>query len=222
MLPNPKNNKKNNNAFSNLSQTPIDEALENQKKIQSKRRSIIIALILTTGFSFIFWSIKSIEQLIKNPPRFNLNLISKLPKFTFTKPIQRQLPSSSNLSKYLEKSPINWSIFVSLDSNYSVPIFEFQSESLKVNDNLTQITNQLNSINPSSQSLINSILPQGLHFQEKINNSTNVSYQGLVNLPKNKILILINQNNSVDSSLIQTELPILIDHLYWYAVSFLN
>lgn len=221
MLPNPKDNKKN-NAFSKLPETPVDEAQENLKKIQNKRRAIIIALILTTGFSFIFWSFKSIEKIIKNPPQFNFNLSSKLPKITFNKSNKTQFPSSTNLSNYLEKSPINWSIYISLDSNFSSPVFEYQPQILKTGENIDQIINQLSSISPSSESLVSSVLPQGLNFQEKIENSTNIYYRGLINLPKNKILILINQNNSPNASLLQTELPILVDHLYWYAVSFLD
>ena len=221
MLPNPKDNKKN-NAFSKLSDTPVDEAQENLKKIKTKRRAIIIALILTTGFSFIFWSFKSIEKIIKNPPQFNLNLTPKLPKITFNKSNKTQLPSSTNLSNYLEKSPINWSIYISLDSNFSSPVFEYQPQILKTGENIDQIINQLSSISPSSESLFSSVLPQGLSFQEKIENSTNIYYRGLINLPKNKILILINQNNSPNASLLQTELPILVDRLYWYAVSFLD
>ncbi len=220
MLPNPKNNKNINNLLSNPSESALDEAQVNQKKLQNKRKTIIFSLILTAGLSFLFWSYKSIQSTVKSPPHFNINF--KLPKITFNKNNQGNLPSSTNLSKYIQKSPINWSIFVSLDTDYSKPVFEHQPTLLSINNKISSTIDNLNSIKPSSQSLIDSALPQGLSYQEIINDPQNIYYQGLISLPKNKILILVKINNPINSSQIQSELPVLIDHLYWYAVNFFD
>lgn len=219
MLPNPKN-KNLNNLLPNPSLSTEDEAQVNQKKLQNKRKAIIFSLILTAGLSFLFWSYKSIQSLVKSPPHFNINL--KLPKLSFNQNIQKNLPSSTDLSKYIQKSPINWSIYVSLDTDYSKPVFEHQPTLLSIDNKISSTIDILNSVKPSSQSLVNSALPQGLSFQEIIDNSQNIYYQGLISLPKNKILILVKINNPTNPSQFQSELPILIDHLYWHAVKFLD
>lgn len=220
MLPNPKNNKNINNLLTNPSEPVIDEAQVNQKKLQNKRKTIIFSLILTAGLSFLFWSYKSIQSLIKSPPSFNINL--KLPKLTFNQNNPKTLPSSTDLSKYLQKSPVNWSIYVSLDTDYTKPVFEHQSTLLSINDKISSTVDSLNSVKPASQSLVDSALPQGLLFQEIIDNSQNVYYQGLINLPKNKVLVLVKMNNPTNPNQVQSELPILINHLYWHAVNFLD
>lgn len=223
MLPNPKNNKKSNSSFPNLADTnTVDEAKEAQKKAQNKRKIIILSLIFTTGFSFLFWSFKSIEKFTQNLPSFSSNFKLKIPKFTFNKINQTTSSSSSKLSKYLEKSPINWSIYLSLDSNYLSPIFESNSKSFATNDNLVKIIDSLNAVKLLPQSLTASSLPQGLNFQEINNSSGGLYYQGLVSLPKNKILILVNYQDSNDTTQVENNLPTLIEHLYWYAVSFLD
>ena len=222
MLPNPKNSKNINNLLPNSQESAVNEAEINQKKLQTKRKTIIFSLILTAGLSFIFWSYKSIQSLVKSPPRYNLNLNLKLPKFTSLKNNQTTFPSSTNLTKFLEKSPISWSVFVSLDTDYSKPVFEHQSNLLKIDNNFNPVIEKISATKTSSQSLVNLSLPQGLSFQEIIDSSAGVYYQSLIHLPKNKILILIKNDNSTNLSQAQTDLPLLIDYLYWYAVGFLD
>ena len=222
MLPNPKNNKNIKNLLDNPSEPIVDEAQVNQKKIQTKRKAIIFSLILTAGLSFIFWSYKSAQSLIKSPPQFNFDFKIKLPKFSIQQNDKTSLPSSNSLTKFLEKSSINWSVFVSLDSDYSKPVFEYQPNLLKIDNNLNSMIDKISAVKKSSQSLVNLSLPQGLFFQEIIDNSTGIYYQGLIHLPKNKILFLIKNDNPANLSQSQTDLPLLIDNLYWYAVNYLN
>lgn len=222
MLPNPKNNKNINNLLTKPTEPVVNEAEVNQKKLQTKRRTIIFSLALTAGLSLLFWSYKHIQSIAKSPPQLNFSMNFKLPKLSFLQNNQSALPSSENLSKYLEKSPIVWSIFVSLDTNYSTAVFEHQSNLLKIDNNLNQIVDKLTTTKITPQSLINPSLPQGLSFQEIIDSSNGSYYQGLIHLPKNKILILIKNEDLTNASQVQAELPLLIDHLYWYAVSFLD
>lgn len=222
MLPNPKNNKSINNLLSNSVESSIDEVQNNQKKLQTKRKTIIISLVLTAGLSFIFWSYKSVQSLIKSPKTFNLNLKFKLPKFSFIQNYHSSNPSSANIDKFLDKSLVKWSVFISLDTDYSKPVFEYQSSLFGVNNNFNQIIDKFNTIESSSHSLINLSLPQGLSFQEIVDKSSSVYYQGLIHLPKNKILLLIKNNDLTNDSQAQIELPLLIDHLYWYAVGCLD
>jgi hypothetical protein len=221
MLPNPKN-KNIKNLLDNSSESTVNEAEINLKKLKNKRKTIIFSLILTAGLSFLFWSYRSIQSLIRSPPQFNFNLNLKLPKFSLNKNNQTTLPSPTDLSRFLQKSSINWSIFVSLDSDYLNPVFEHASGLLTIDNNLNTTIDKIKAINKSSQSLVNLSLPEGLSFQEIIDISKGVYYQGLVHLPKNKILILIKNNNLTNLSQAQTELPLLIDLLYWHSVNFLN
>lgn len=221
MLPNPKN-KNINNLLPNPSLSAEEEAEINHKKLKSKRKIIIFSLIITAGLSFIFWSIKSIQSLISSTPQFSLNLNLKLPKLSLPKNNFITNRDSSDLLKFIKKSSANWSIYVGLDTDYSKSVFEYQPTLLTPNHNFNSIVEKINLVNKSSQSLVNLTLPQGLFFQEIIDSSSGIYYQGLINLPKNKILILIKNNSSIDNSQIQTEIPKLIDQLYWYAVNFLN
>jgi len=222
MLPNPKNTKNINNLLQKPPEPVVDEALVNQKKLQTKRKTIIFSLVLTAGLSFLFWSYKSIQALIKSPPKININFNFKLPKLGFQQNSQANLSSSPNLEKFFEKSSTNWSVFVSLDTDYTMPVFERQSENLKIDNNIDQIIQKISATKISSQSLVNLSLPQGLSFQEIIDNSKGFFYQSLIHLPKNKILVLIKNDSQINSSQIQTEISTLIDYLYWYAVNFLN
>ncbi len=220
MLPNPKNNKNINNLLQNPQEPAVDEAQVNLKKLQVKRKIIISSLILTAGLSFIFWSYKSIQSLVSSPPKFNFNI--NLPKFSIPQNTSTTTSNSTELTKFIKKSPANWSAFVSLDTDYSKPVFEYQSTLLTTDNKIIPIVDKISAIKTSSQSLINLSLPQGLSFQEIIESSNGIYYQGLVHLPKNKILILIKNNNPISPSQIQTEVSTLIDQLYWHAVSFLD
>lgn len=222
MLPNPKNNKNINNLLPNLQESAVNEAQVNLKKLQTKRKTIIFSLILTAGLSFIFWGYKSIQSLVQSPSQFNFNLNLRLPKFSSRQNNQTTIPISTDLSNFLEKSQINWSVFVSLDTDYPKSVFEHQSNLLQINNNFNPIIDKISTTKISSQSLVNLVLPQGLTFQEIVDSSTGIDYQGLIHLPKNKILILIKNNNPTNTSQIKTELPLLIDHLYWHAVNFLD
>lgn len=219
MLPNPKN-KNINNLLPNSTETAVDEAQVNLKKLQVKRKIIIFSLILTAGLSFIFWSYKSVKTFVLSPPKFNFNI--NLPKFSFPTNSKTTISNSTDLLKFLKKSPANWSVYVSLDTDYSKPVFEYQSTLLTTDNNFNPLLDKISAIKTSSQSLINLSLPQGLSFQEIIESSSGIYYQGLINLPKNKILILLKNNNPVNSSQIQSEVSSLIDQLYWHAVSFLD
>lgn len=220
MLPNPKNNKNINNLLQNPQEPAVDEAQVNLKKLQVKRKIIIFSLILTAGLSFIFWSYKSIQSLVSSPPKFNFNI--NLPKFSIPQNTSTTTSNSTELTKFLKKSSANWSVYVSLDTDYSKPVFEYQSTLLTTDNKFIPIVDKISAIKTSSQSLINLSLPQGLSFQEIIESSNGIYYQGLIHLPKNKILILIKNNSPINSSEIQAEVSTLIDQVYWHAVSFLD
>lgn len=222
MLPNPKNNKNINNLLTKPTEPVVNEAEVNQKKLQTKRRTIVYSLALTAGLSLLFWSYKYIQSFIQSPSKPSFSLNFEFPKLPSIQNNQNTLSSPANLNKFLEKSPITWSVYVSLDTNYSAGVFEHQSNPLKIDNNLKQIIDKLATTKTTSQSLITPSLPQGLSFQETIDNSNGTYYQGLIHLPKNKILILVKNENPPINSQAQAELPLLIDHLYWHAVSFLD
>lgn len=221
MLPNPKNTKSINNLLAKPSDPDINEAEINQKKLQAKRKAVAISLIFTAGLSFIFWGYKSIQSLAQSPQRFNFGLKFKLPKFSLPQNYRTDKPSSADIDKFLEKSLTRWSVFVSLDTDYSTPVFKYQTDLLGV-INTNQIIEKIDKTKTSSQSLINLSLPQGLLFQETLDSSSTTFYHGLIHLPKNKILIIIKNENTINSVETQSEIPLLIEHLYWYAVNFLD
>lgn len=221
MLPNPKN-KNINNLLPNPNVSAEDEAQVNQKKLKSKRKIIIFSLIITAGLSFIFWSYKSIQRLVSSSSKLNFNLNINLPRFTFLKNNSATLSDSNGLLKSIKKSTTSWSIFASLDTDYSKPVFEYQSSLSAIDSNINTIVDKITAVKISSQSLLNLTLPQGLSFQEIIDNSVGIYYQGLIHLPKNKILIILKNNNPITPTQIQTEVPSLINDLYWHVVNFLN
>lgn len=221
MLPNPKN-KNINNLLPNIENQGPSEAEINQKKLKNKRFAIILSLFLTVGLSFLFWSFKKIQYIIKSPPSFNLNFKINLPKISINNHFIKNKSDTTRLQKFFQTSSEKWSVLVFLDSNFSQPIFEYQSDLIKNQNDYSEISQKLSQIKPSSQSLINLNLPQGLVFQEFFNHNQNLDYQGLISLPSHKITILIkiNQPKNLDQG--QNNLPQLVDLIYWYSVSFLN
>jgi hypothetical protein len=207
MLPKPDKSKK---QFPSDDYEPIEESKEEKaekekKRIQKKRRLVILSIILTVGLSFSFWIYRSVKTFFKNPEIPKINLSFKLPKFNFSSsknnvsdPIKRIIPDSfSNISIYIT-------------DNSSPQFIWSQNESaLFQNQPLTDIQNHLNILKPTTKSLLNVNLPEGLSFKEIVSDKSDFHYYNQITLPDNRQLtILISSPQSTDISS-------LIESIYW-------
>lgn len=216
MLPKPEKNKKINNLLDKTGATPENDVEVARKKIQLKRRLVLISLILTAGLSLSFWVFRTAQKIIDSPPSFNLNFKFNFPKINFKISNSKSNSSDSKIKQLLTSK--NWSASVVFKSNPSNLIFQSNSSS----ENFDQIISELSKIKPSNQSLINLDLPQGLSFQEKIITDDNLIYQNLISLPSDQIIISIQTNSHYDLESIKSDLSSLVNSLYWYSVSCLN
>jgi len=213
MLPKPEKNKPINNLLTDSSITIENKAEISQKRLESKRRLILISLILTAGISLIFWTVRFTQKIINSPPSFSFNLKFNLPKLNF-KTTSKTNFSDSEIKKMLESK--NWSVVAVFISNISTPIFQ-SNYSSDINSTVLDISK----IKTSTQSLINLDLPQGLYFQEKISTSPGFVYQNLISLPNNQLVIsVISPTDNIES--VKSELTSLVNSLYWYSVSHLK
>jgi hypothetical protein len=213
MLPKPEKNKK------SAPLTEIEDKVKNdaqlaKKRLQLKRRLILLSLFLTVGLSFIFWSFRHIQAILVSPPKFSLNLKINLPQFNHQPSVQNT-NSSVDLDKYIKSLPESWSIFVTSISHPDIPIYQYNFNSPT---NLSEIIEKLSSQKVNSESLVNLTLPQGLLFQESLNSDSNFIYQNIISLPQNKLLFLIKIDNPKNIDQAKKDLPPLIDKVYWYSV----
>jgi hypothetical protein len=205
MLPKPEKNKKLNQSVE--IEDKVNDAQLAKKRLQTKRRLVLLSLFLTVGLSFIFWSIRNIQKILISPPQFNLNFKINLPKFN-SKVTVKNTSSSTDLDKYIKSLPENWSIFVTSISHPDTPIYQYNFTSPT---NLSEIVEKLSSQKANSQSLVNLTLPQGLLFQESLNSDSNFIYQNIISLPQNKLLFLIKIDNPKNIDQSKKDLPTLID-----------
>lgn len=214
MLPKPEKNKKINNLL-DKSETVAENEANISRQRQSKRRLVLISLLLTAGLSLFFWIFHNIQNFIDSPPSVNFDFKFNLPGINFKTSTSKNLPDSE-IKQFLASK--NWSVSVAFKSNPSNLIFQ-SNQSL---NNLDQVISELSKIKPSDNSLINLNLPQGLSFQEKIISDNNLTYQNLISFPGDQIVISVIINNTDNLESVKSDLSDLVDSLYWYSVSYLN
>ncbi|MPM50335.1 hypothetical protein SDC9_97074 [bioreactor metagenome] len=121
-----------------------------------------------------------------------------MPKINFSIKTKKIIPDNfSNLSIYI------------IDN--SSPSFIYsQNESLIFKDeSLADIQNRLDGLKPTTKSLLNVNLPEGLSFKEIVSDKSDFHYFNQITLPDNRQLtILIYSSQSVDISS-------LIESVYW-------
>lgn len=214
MLPKPEKNKKINNLL-DKSETVAENEANISRQRQSKRRLVLISLLLTAGLSLFFWIFHNIQNFIDSPPSVNFDFKFNLPGINFKTSTSKNL-SDSEIKQFLASK--NWPVSVAFKSNPSNLIFQ-SNQSL---NNLDQVISELSKIKPTDNSLINLNLPQGLSFQEKIISDNNLTYQNLISFPGDQIVISVIINNTDNLESVKSDLSDLVDSLYWYSVSYLN
>ena len=211
MLPKPiksKSKKLNNNFLSDSEITKESEEVINAKKVAGKRRLILISLILTAGLSFIFWAGKGIQSFISSPHPLNFHLNFKLPSFNFkSEPKTSTNISDSDLNQFL--SDRNWSVIFLKNSDLSMPLYQYN-----FSENVNDFISDLSKIEPSETGNFISDLPQGLLFQEKLDDFT---YGLTITLPNNRLTFIIKDN--VQSDNFPQSLSSFINQAYWYSVA---
>ena len=207
MLPKPDKSKK---TYASDDYEPSEESKEEKlerekKRIQKKRRLVILSIILTVGLSFSFWTYRSVKNFLANPQYPKINLSFSLPKFNFSH-------QDNNLTSLMEKeiSKNNSDISIYIADNSSPQFVYSKNESVIFQtQSLTEIQKRLDSIKPSNKSLANINFPQGLTFQEIVSNKSDFNYYNRIILPNDKLLIiLIHSPNYVD-------ITSLVESIYW-------
>ncbi|HOR01935.1 MAG TPA: hypothetical protein PKZ92_01610 [Candidatus Woesebacteria bacterium] len=213
MLPKPEKSKKIPNLSDKDDNSTESEAEISQKRLLLKRRLILISLLMTAGLSFIFWSFRATQKFINQPLRFNF----KLPRLNLPQKSNSNISINSDIFT-VSSSQSDWSIISLTKSNPNSPIFSHNYH----NFNFDQTLASLSSLKPSLSSLIDTNLPQGLSFKEKITTDSGLTYQTLISLPTNTLLIsiFIPRVDNLDS--IKPQLSDLVNSLYWYSVKHLN
>lgn len=214
MLPKPekgKNKKINNNFLSDSEITKESEEVVNAKKVKTKRRLILISLICTVGMSLIFWAIKSIQSFTSSPHplNFHLNFNFKFPQFNFkSEPKSSTDISSTDLDKFLSNH--NWSAVILKNNELSSSFYQFNYS----DSDTSNLISDLNKIKPIETSNFISGLPEGLSFQEKLNDFT---YSLIINLPNSQLMFIIKDNQKSEN--FSQNISEFINQAYWYSVS---
>jgi len=219
MLPKPEKTKKlNKNLLGDAEITQESEEVIAAKRLKTKRRLILISLGLTVGLSFVFWTVHQVQQFSQSPKSFNFHpqLSFSFPKFNWGNTSHQTLFSDTDIKNFLQNK--NWIISSTFTNNLNQPVFSFNSSNFPLQ---TEI-NQLLTIKKTDQSLISLDLPQGLLFQEKIDNENSLSYQNLITLPTNQLFISIKIPDTSSLDQIKSDLSQLTNMLYWYSVSQLS
>jgi hypothetical protein len=210
MLPKQEKTRKlNNNFLSDSEITKESEEVINAKKTKTKRKIILISLICTAGLSLIFWSVKGIQSFTASPHPLNLNFNFKLPSFKFKTKNKVSIDiSTSDLDSFLSSQ--NLSAIIFKESDFSNPIYQFNFSNTNVNDFISE----LSKTKSTETSSIVSGLPEGLLFQEKLDNDI---YGLIVNLPGYKLTFIIQDNKK--SINFTQNISSFINQAYWYSVA---
>lgn len=207
MLPKPEKSKK---QFPSDDYEPSEESKEEKlerekKRIQKKRRLVILSIILTVGLSFSFWIYRSVKNFLANPEIPKINLSFSLPQMNFS---HQNNNLTSLMQKEISKTNPNVSIYIA--DNSSSQFVYSQNESIIFQDqSLTEIQKNLNTLKPSDKSLANINLPQGLTFKEIISDKSDFNYYNQIILPDNRQLtILIYSPQTINISS-------LVESIYW-------
>ncbi len=214
MLPNPKKTKKIPNLLTDQDTNLESESEAFQKRLLLKRRLILISLLMTAGVSLVFWGFRTIQKIIRQPSQINFKI--ELPKLNLSSKTDSAV---TQLDKFLLPDyQSNWSVISVTTSRFDQPIFSQNYD----NFNFNQTVEDLSVIKPASVSLIDIHLPQGLSFQEKVFNKNGLTYQNLISLPSESIIIsvFIDQADSLEQ--VKSQLSVLVESLYWYSVKHLN
>ena len=198
MLPKPEKKSK---KTLDAQQLDLVEAVSSLDKTNKKRKALLIALFFTMGLSLIFALYTRIRLL-----RFT-DLSFSLPKLSLNldkKETPSSNPSSSSLEKSLESllpSDKDFSLYVRLQSP-SLPDFSYshQPQYLFTQQNYQQILADLEPLDYDHQSILASLLPQGVNLQQQqLVSSDSIEVQSLITIPQRQILIITRTDPTTSS-----------------------
>ncbi|MEI8067559.1 MAG: hypothetical protein WCG91_01220 [Candidatus Shapirobacteria bacterium] len=203
MLPKPEKIKKTPSA----EQLDLVDTLSLEKKVKNKRRFVLIALILTTGLSFAFWTYRSSTNLISNKSFPKIKTDFKIPEVKMSDVKVSSTNFDQSINQIISKDSNHWSIktetLLGDLSSYSLNPQDFSTSSKNTIDSLSKLP-------VSTESLIKNSLPQGTKIQE-------LGTDYLITTPQQKILFQFKINGqNIDQS--KKLIPSLVEKLYWYLV----
>ncbi len=216
MLPKPEKIKK----LSSSHQLDLVESVSMEEKISQKRRILFWALFLTIGLSLLFWGYHLIVELLKSPRQ----LIPKIstPEIKLNK-IDSQIDNwqsvDGQITKYLRPENGNWNIYIqTLPSG--IKDFNWSKNNIKLNETeITDNVSKIKKLNIKGQSLIQSVIPQGLNVREIITHDQQLDiYQFLIDIPNYQLFIGISINDG-DVNKNQAIVINLVGQLYWSIIA---
>lgn len=203
MLPKPDKSKKNFPSDENINKV---DPLAESKRLQKKRRLILISIIIIVGLSLSLWTYRTLKNFFFQAHQLNLKIKIPFPKINFSRTKTNHF--NQQIQKITSSDFPNISLYVT-DNDQDSPFIYQQNESKIFQDqDLDSIKTKLDSLNSQPQSNLNINLPQGLLFQEIISEKNNFQYFNQITLPGRKLLILISLDQKKD-------ITKLVESIYW-------
>lgn len=206
MLPKPDKSKKKFPSDGGESIETKEERLAKEKKrLQKKRRLVVISIILTVGLSLSFWSYRSIKKFITQDHKINSRISFSLPNIKISKTKTNNF--DSQIQKIISPKFANTSIYIA-DNSEDHFVWSQNETNIFQQQSLKDIQSHLDNLTATNKSLLGVNLPQGLSFQEIVSDKDSFDYFNQINLPGKKMLILIHSSSSADIST-------LVESIYW-------
>lgn len=212
MLPKPEKNKKN-----QPQQLDLVNSISSEEKISSKRRFVVIFLLLTVGLSFVFWAYRSIKTVIDTQkfPRISLNLNLLFKKNT--NPVKSD-SLDSKISLILEnQQPANWYVYVQALGSPETFTWKHDPTGSFSDYNDPSVIQSLMASPVSESGPIASILPAGAKVQELfVSETDSIVSCSLITVPQKQIIMIIkvSQPNTLNNP--ENTLKIIAEKIYWH------
>jgi hypothetical protein len=189
-------------------QLDLVDTIQDGTKHQHKRLWVIFLLTTTIGLSLIFSIYRYLKTYKFSPP---------VAQISFNLPQVNQNKSTNIFDQKLItaiSSSNSWTFsLLRLEDSRPILVETYNSQGFVYD--FPSIFSQLSASGMLPDSLIVDTLPQGLNFSEKIITETEyLEHQLLINLPGQNYL-LISRFLGTDPAVFRSQLPQLIDSIYW-------
>jgi hypothetical protein len=213
MLPKPEKTKK-----KSVEQLDILDSLSVEKKLQNKRRFVLVVLILTVGLSLCFWIYTFIKQTISSPPILSLSL--NFSKFNSQIKLPLKLDIKKEISNILGEDAGNWLILCQTNPPTDNYYWPEDSQNSFFTQDTDKIITDLDKLE-SGPSLISDALPPGASVKQSVFSQGNIDeWRFLISIPQKQILVVLRHTGPVETA--QKILPLLTERLYWFSLNSQN
>lgn len=181
-------------------QLSLNQAIEDAKRLRSKRRLLTVLLSVSILMCFSFWIYRTLKPIFNGSFHPQINLNFSLPSVgSFNSGLQALLAQNKNIQ----------AVFVRQNN----PQKQISYGSF-TNLNVDSLGAKLVKEPFSPQSANASLLPLGLKYQENVQNNNDSSFvAALISNPNRNVYVLIQVNGSLDP--VQNIIPNIIASAYW-------